>query len=190
MGLIEDISKFLETRLEEFIRTNPQIELQALEDKLRQQESEVTRLIASFQVEDKHLQDKILAIAEDIKVWHGRVQKAKEAGRQDLANAAQEREAALLKQGNQVWGQMELIKERLNQTILLQGKIQERRKEVQAKITEVAASRPKSAPNPNPVFNWESLYTPSNRIDDPLEQQFQRWETDEELERLKRRMGR
>jgi hypothetical protein len=47
MGLIEDISNFLEKRLEEFIGNNPQFELQMLDEKLRQQESEVTKLIAT-----------------------------------------------------------------------------------------------------------------------------------------------
>ena len=53
MGLIEDISRFLETRLEEFIRNNPQIELQILEDKLRQQEEEIAKLIVSSKLEEK-----------------------------------------------------------------------------------------------------------------------------------------
>lgn len=53
MALLEDISRFLETRLEEFIRNNPQIELQILEDKLRQQEEEIAKLIVSSKLEEK-----------------------------------------------------------------------------------------------------------------------------------------
>lgn len=53
MGLIEDISRFLETRLEEFISNNPQIELQILEDKLRQQEEEIEKLIITSKQEEK-----------------------------------------------------------------------------------------------------------------------------------------
>ncbi|MFN7858752.1 MAG: TIGR04376 family protein, partial [Pseudanabaena sp.] len=67
MGLIDDISRFLETRLEEFIRNNPQIELQILEDKLRQQDEEITKLIVSSKQEEKQLQDRILEIAEEIR---------------------------------------------------------------------------------------------------------------------------
>ena len=63
MGLIDDISRFLETRLEEFIRNNPQIELQILEDKLRQQDEEITKLIVSSKQEEKQLQDRILEIS-------------------------------------------------------------------------------------------------------------------------------
>jgi len=188
MGLIEDISRFLETRLEEYIRTNPQIELQALDEKLRQQEFEVNKLIVEFRSQEKQLQDKILSIAEEIKLWHSRAQKATEAGRQDLASAANEREAALLRQGNQVWGQMELIKERLKPMEPLHSRIKERQQEVKAKLAEAEKSRPR--PEPTPTFKWENLQTPSNDPNDPLEQKFQRWEMDEELERLKRKMGR
>jgi uncharacterized protein (TIGR04376 family) len=187
MGLIEDISRFLETRLEEFIRNNPQVELQALEEKLRQQETEVVRLIADFRVQEKTLQDQILAIAEDIRIWHDRVLKAQQAGRQDLASGAQEREGALLRQGNQVWAQMELIKKRLSQTVELHGQIQERIKEVHVKIAQV----PKTRPEPRFEFNWENLNPPpSPDSDDPLEAKFQKWEMDDELERLKRKIGR
>ena len=90
MGLIDDISRFLETRLEEFIRNNPQIELQILEDKLRQQDEEITKLIVSSKQEEKQLQDRILEIAEEIRVWHDRTVKAESFNRSDLANLANE----------------------------------------------------------------------------------------------------
>ena len=110
MGLIEDISRFLETRLEEFISNNPQIELQILEDKLRQQEEEIEKLIITSKQEEKNLQERILEIAEEIRVWHDRTVKAESFDRPDLANLAKEREAALLRQGNQIWAQMNWLK--------------------------------------------------------------------------------
>lgn len=190
MGLIDDISRFLETRLEEYIRNNPQIELQILEEKLSQQGAEVTKLIASFRTQEKQFQDQILDIANDIRIWHDRAKKASEANRQDLANAAKEREASLLKQGNQVWAQMELIKQRITQTVDLQTQIQVRMQEVRAKIAEAAKNKPPAQPNPeaSTSFNWKNVQA-SQTTDDQLEQQFRRWEMDEELERLKRKMG-
>lgn len=189
MGLLDDISRFLETRLEEFIRNNPQIELQILEDKLRQQEEEILKLIVSSQKEEKIFQDKVLEIAEEIRVWHDRVVKAESFDRRDLADAAREREAALLRQGNQVWAQMEMVKKRAIDSQALQVQIQERRKEVQAKIAEAAkTAKPKSPTIPS--LDWENLYTPPFRdTHDELEEKFRRWEMDEELERLKRNMG-
>lgn len=187
MGLIDDIAKFLSTRLEEYVRNNPQIELQVLQEQLRQQETEIIKIILDFEQKEKLLQEQILAIAEDIKTWHTRSSKAQAANRPDLANAATEREAALLKQGNQVWAQMQLTKQRLAQTEELHKQIKIRIGEVQAKIAQM----PKSSPEPNfkASVNWDNLSTPPfKNLDDPLEAQFQQWEMDEEIETLKRRV--
>ena len=191
MALLEDISRFLETRLEEFIRNNPQIELQILEDKLYQQEAEITKLIVNSKLEEKKLQDRILEIAEEIRIWHDRTIKAESFNRPDLANPAKEREAALLRQGNQIWAQMEIVKKRAIDSQALQGQIQERRKEVQAKIAAAAkTAKEKPASSSTTPLNWDSLYTPPFRdSDDKLEETFRRWEMDEELDRLKRNMG-
>ena len=191
MALLEDISRFLETRLEEFIRNNPQIELQILEDKLYQQEAEITKLIVNSKLEEKKLQDRILEIAEEIRIWHDRTVKAESFNRPDLANPAKEREAALLRQGNQIWAQMEIVKKRAIDSQALQGQIQERRKEVQAKIAAAAkTAKEKPASSSTTPLNWDSLYTPPFREpDDKLEETCRRWEMDEELSRLKRNMG-
>jgi uncharacterized protein (TIGR04376 family) len=142
MGVFEDFSTFLETRLEEFLRNNPHLELQALEEQLREQEQEAIKLLGDLRLREKRLQDEILATAQDVQRWHVRVEKAKAAQRMDLAQPAEEREAALLRQGNQLWGQMEMVKQRIQQTIDLQRQIQARRQEVKAKVAEAqAASR-------------------------------------------------
>jgi uncharacterized protein (TIGR04376 family) len=192
VGLFEDFSRFLESRLEEFLRNNPHLELQALEEQLREQEDDTLRLIADLQLEQKRLQDDILAIAQDIQRWDERVGKAKSHGREDLARAAQEREATLLRQGNQRWGQMEGVKQRIVQSQELLRQIQTRRQEVQAKAKEVAAAR-SSAQAQSPVetaaWNQGSSYN-LNSGSDPLEDKFNRWEMEEELERMKRNLGR
>jgi uncharacterized protein (TIGR04376 family) len=193
VGLIDDLNRFLENRLEEFIRNNPHLELQALEEQLREQEEDTLRLIADLQLEQKRLQDDILAIAQDIQRWHVRVDKARSAGREDLAQGAQDREAALLRQGNQRWGQMEGLKQRITQAQELQRQIQVRRQEVKAKATEVEAARASSyqTPSGSETFGWNQT---SNRNipsgADPLDDKFRRWEMDDELEQLKRNLGR
>jgi len=201
MGVFEDLSRFLETRLEEFLKKNPHLELQALDEQLREQEAETLRLIASFQVREKQLQDEILATAQEVQRWHERIQKAKAAGRADLATAAEAREAALLRQGNQLWGQMKGVQERITQSKDLVRQTQQRRQELKEKLkqaeaaraAERATSRAKSAeaaawsqqPS-SPSFSS----TASSSAFDPLEQSFQDWETETELEQMKRNMNR
>lgn len=193
MGLFDDSKRFLETRLEEFLRNNPHLELQMLEEQLREQEEDTLRLIADLQRGEKRSQDEILSTAQEIKRWHSRVEKAKASGRMDLAQAAQEREAALLRQGNQLWGQMQGCKERLEQAKELQRKIQLRRQEVKTKAASVQAPRNSTKAEQRAASTaWNQSSTNSNTQSgvEGLEEQFQRWETEDELNRMKRNLGR
>lgn len=192
MGLFEDVNRFLENRLDEFLRNNPHLELQALEEQLREQEEDTLRLIIDLQGQEKSLQDEILTIAQEIQRWHERVNKAQSKGRSDLAQAAQEREAALLHQGNQRWGKMVGVKQRITQAKELQRQIQTRRHEIRKKAQEVAATRATTQPQSrSQTSGWNQM--PKGNIKggvDPLEAQFMDWETEQELEQMKRNMGR
>ncbi|MEB3309946.1 MAG: TIGR04376 family protein [Snowella sp.] len=194
MSIFDDFSRFLETRLEEFLRNNPHLELQALIEQLREQEQDNRRLIQDLERQKQQVEEEILAVAKDIQVWHGRIEKAKSAGRQDLATAAQEREAALLRQGNQMWGQMEGVKKRLVQSQALLEQIQQRRQEVQAKAEELKAQQAKASQNSvdSDTVGWNEgvNYRTYNRAADPLESAFQNWELEDELREMKRNLGR
>jgi len=191
VGLFEDFSQFLETRLEEFLQANPHLELQALEEQLREQEEDTLRLIADLQTKEKQLEDKILETAQEIQRWHIRIEKAKKAGRYDLVEPATERETALLRQGNQLWGQMKGVKERLSQVRALQKQVRVRRQEVHAKASQINAERARAAASQSyNIPKWSDIPNVKNDPSDPLEQVFSRWETDEELEQMKRQMER
>ncbi|MBM0742007.1 TIGR04376 family protein [Phormidium sp. CLA17] len=191
MGVFDDFSQFLELRLEEFLRDNPHLELMVLEEKLRDQEEETLKLMTDLKVKEKTLQDEILAIAQEIQLWHARIEKAKAKGRVDLAEPAEVREADLLRQGNQKWGQLEMLKERFQQTQELQKKVEQRRKEVQRKVSEAQVNRTATQAGVSSSANWSKnpTYMNSSGGKDPLDQQFNRWEAEEELEQLKRNMG-
>lgn len=191
MGLFDDFGQFLELRLEEFLRDNPHLELMVLEEKLRDQEEETLKLMTDLKVKEKALQDEILAIAQEIQLWHVRIEKAKAKGRVDLAEPAEVREADLLREGNQKWGQLEILKERFQQTQELQKKVEQRRKEVQRKVTEAQVNRTGNQVGAGSTSNWSKnpTYMNSSGGKDPLDQQFNRWEAEEELEQLKRNLG-
>jgi uncharacterized protein (TIGR04376 family) len=195
MGLFEDFSKLLETKLEEFLRSNPHLELQAIEEQLKEQEEDTLRLILEIQKQEKTLQAEILSTAQEIQRWNDRINKAKASQRLDLAQAAQERQATLLRQGNQRWGQMQGCKERIEKAKELYRQIQTRRKEVRTKAAEAATrNATKTATKTEPSWetkgwNQSSNYSSFNAAD-PLEDKFQRWEADEELDRMKRNINR
>ncbi|MGK7911966.1 MAG: TIGR04376 family protein [Synechococcus sp.] len=192
MTIIDDLLHFLETRLEEFLRAHPKLELQALEEQLRQQESDTTKLIAETRADRQRLQQSILATAQEIKRWHERVEKARQANRPDLARGAQQREADLLNQGNQLWGQMQGAKERLQNMEELLRRVQQRRREVRDRIAEMArthqAEAAASASAGVTDEEWSGWSQPSSNWND-LEREFQRFETDLELEAMKQQQN-
>jgi uncharacterized protein (TIGR04376 family) len=192
MSVFDDFSRFLETRLEEFMRENPHLELMAMEDQLYQQQQEVVNLLGSLRLKEKRLQDEIVATAQEVQRWHERIEKAKKAERWDLAKPAEEREAALLRQGNELWTEMESTKQKIQQTVELQAQIQARLQEVKSKVAEAQRARSVgSAEQTWRATGWTQASTvnrPSSA--DPLEQAFRTWETDDELNELKRQMGR
>ena len=193
MSIFDDLNRFLETRLEEFLRSHPHLELQALEEQLREQQEDTRRLIADLQGQQKRLKDEILSIAKDIQRWHARIDKARAANRPDLAEAAQEKEASLLRLGNQRWGQMEGLKKRIAQSQDLLNQIQQRRQEVKAKAANTKSSQsqtPSKSSWEKSGWNQRSNYSNSSSVADPLEEKFQRWETENELEQMKRNQSR
>ncbi|MEH2089841.1 TIGR04376 family protein [Nostoc sp.] len=189
MGLFDDLSRFLENRLEEFLRNNPHLELEALLEQLREQEEDTLKLIADLRLQEKRSQEEILSTAQEIQRWHIRIQKAKNANREDLAAAAGEREAALLREGNQRWGHMQGLKERINQSQELLQKIQQRRQEVQAKAAEAQTARAQAQTQQrSESIGWSNQTSNYSGGLDDLEEKFRSWETQDELEQMKRNM--
>lgn len=194
MGLFEDLSRFLESRLDEFLKANPHLELMALEEQPRGQEEDAINLLGTLKRRQQQLEDGILATAQEIQRWHERTEKAKRANRQDLVAAAQEREAALLREGNHLWGQMQGTKQQLAQTRQLQQQIHEKRRELKTEMAAAeatrAASQAAARSDSQARSGWyQSPYDSFKQSVDPLEETFQRWETEKELEDLKRQMG-
>ncbi len=196
MGLFEDVSQFLERRIDEFLKNNPHLELQALDDKLREQLQESDRLLKDLKAREMLNEGKILEIAQDVKRWDERIRKAQAANRVDLIEPAQQHLAGLMREGNQLWGQMELIKERVKQTQDLAEKIKVQRKEVQQKILlaqqaqKAAAAQANAQRTAAPRMSWADQVLAGEKRNDPLEKKFATWEAEEEIARMKREMGR
>ncbi len=186
MGIFENFNQFLETRLEEFLRQNPNLQLQIILEQLEEQEKDSFKITQQLKIEKESLEKEILSLAEEIKLWHGRIDKAQAVKRFDLMQAAQEREAALLRQGNQVWGKMEGTKQRLIKSQELLAQIKEKKKEVQVKYSTTKTEPPKSSNSVNKGWQNFSNYKTHNSSSDPLEAEFKNLEIDDELDYLKR----
>ena len=190
MALLEDMKRFLESQIDDFLSKNPHLELQVIEQQLAEQETDTVQLILDLQTQEKKVEQEILSTAQDIKSWFDRVQKATTAGRADLALAAQERVNALLPQGNQLWGKMKGLKERKAKATELLQTIKSRRIEVKAKSAAAQSAR-NQATTESTTSSWGSVnnYTQDSNFADPLDARFRQWEADEELESLKRNLS-
>ncbi|WP_017303297.1 TIGR04376 family protein [Spirulina subsalsa] len=188
MSIFDDVSRFLESQLDEFLKNNPHLELQAIEEQLREQEIKTQRLISDLKSQQQQLQDQILAIAEDIKRWHQRIAKAEAAGRVDLAQSAQERKAALLRQGNQLWGQRASVGESLAKAEELLQQTRHKRQEVQAELKKVQQTPPQSNNSSTSGWNQGVPYNRPPQGVDSVEDRFREWEIEQELNNLKRNL--
>jgi len=186
MSIFENFNQFLETRLEEFLKSHPSLQIQILLEQLEEQEKDTVKLIKQLEIEKTTLEKEILSLGEDIKLWHGRIDKAKNAKRNDLMLAAQEREAALLRQGNQVWGRMEGAKERIKKSQELLAQIKQRKQEVEVKYKTAKNEQPKNSDSESKGWQNPNNYQKSSSSSDNLEAEFLRLEIDDELENLKR----
>jgi len=187
VGIFDDVSRFLEDRLDEFLKNHPQLELSILEDQLHEQQEDTLRLIVDLQRQEKQAQEEIMATAQEIQRWHSWVQKATEKGRMDLAQAAQERENTLLHKGNQLWGKMQGCKQRIAKAKELYQEIKKRKEEVQARVMKMEAQTSVEDVKSSPP-GWNQSYTRIGSSPDPLEEEFRRWEADQELQDLKNQM--
>jgi hercynine metabolism protein len=146
----EQLESRLEQQLEAFLRANPQqaqrLEQQAQKDRRQaQQKREQERLMQA-----DSLRRDLLRLADEIRSWRERTDRARQAGATELANRAQQQVDQLMEQGRQRWQTLAALGEELN-----------------VDATNAAARPPSS--------------------NEPLEQAWARFETEQELEALRRR---
>ncbi|AUC62094.1 TIGR04376 family protein [Cyanobacterium sp. HL-69] len=180
MGIFEDFSNFLESRLEEFLNSNPKLKLEVLSEELIAQEKETIKLILKLKAELQKLEQEITQLGKDIQKWHPRIEKARQSGRYDLAQQAEMREISLLQQGKIAWEKMEDTKKKIAQSREILASIEDKQKEIQLKMKQA-----QSTYNTPKYYNSSSQYSTYNDTLDPLEEKFQQWEVDQELKDMK-----
>ena len=178
MGLFDGVSKFLESRLDDFLKMNPQLNLSFLEQEIKQQREDTKGLIAQLESQEKNLQGKVISLGKEVGLWNDRIAKAKQGGRDDLAIAAEKKQASLLQEGNATWQKMQEIKKQIQETKKLLLNLTEKQKEIQLKKQELNQSKNKSYGS-----NYESNSAKPKK--DDLEKKFQQWELEQELRKMK-----
>ena len=179
MCLFEDFSNFLESRLDEFLKSNPQLNLSFLQQEVKQQKKDTILLIKNLNSQQKILETKIINLGQEVSTWHSRIEKARQAGRIDLAEGAEKRQASLLQEGNLTWKEMETVKQKNIEAKKLLINLEEKEREINLKVEQLKKTEQKSS-----SFNYSKTGY-SSKVDNDLEAKFQQWEIEAELENLK-----
>lgn len=162
---LDQLEARLEQTLEGFLRANPQQETLLAEQQARERQQQLRRDRLALKTEAELQRQGLLRLAEDIRCWQGRVDRAKGAGALDLAGRAEAHIATLMEQGRARWQTLDELGERFTA--------------VEKELRELAAPPPRVA-QPNNDGSRRS----------GLEAEWATFETQLELEELRRQMGR
>ena len=157
---LEDLETRLESTLESFLRANPGQEALLQEQEARDRQQRLRRQRLELQGQAELGRRRLLELAEEIRRWQERVERARQAGADDLAGRAEAHIASLMDQGRLRWQEL--------------GELGRRFAGVEKELAELG--RQGTPPPPGPQ--------------DTLEGDWVAFEARQELENLRRSMGR
>ena len=104
---LEQLERELDARLSAFLRNNPVQENLFSEQHQRDRAAALQRQRQQLQDEAKQQRQQLLRLAEDVRAWRGRVERAGAAGAADLARRAEQHLTSLMNQGRTLWADLE-----------------------------------------------------------------------------------
>ena len=162
---LEELEARLNQQLESFLRTNPQQEALLAEQDQRDRQQRLLSERLKLRQEAELQRQGLLRLAGEIRQWQERSERARGAGAEELAARAEAHIATLMEQGRNRW-----------QTLAELG---ERFAAVERELAELTAAPTPPAPGRS-----------GERVADgmaELEQDWRRFEAQQELEALRRR---
>ncbi|MFN9644529.1 MAG: hercynine metabolism protein [Cyanobacteriota bacterium] len=179
---LDELEARLEETLEGFLKANPQQEALLAEQAARERQQHLRRDRLSLRTEAELQRQGLLRLAEDIRSWQNRVERAKGAGALELAGRAEAHIATLMDQGRARW-----------QTLAELG---ERFAAVERELAELAelAANARSHAKAKPGGGSTPHQDPSSKASQPtggtLEADWAAFESQQELENLRRKLQR
>ena len=165
---LDQLEARLDETLEGFLQANPQQETLLAEQAARERQQRLRRDRITLKTEAELQRQGLLRLAEDIRSWQSRVDRAKRAGALDLAARAETHIATLMVQGRARW-----------QTLAELG---ERFAAVEQELRELAT---RGGPN-----TTEGSTKRSPPAGTGLEADWAAFETQQDLEELRRKLQR
>ena len=104
---LEQLERELDARLSAFLRNNPVQDNLFSEQHLKDRAVALQRQRQQLQSEAKQQRQQLLKLAEDVRAWRSRVDRARAAGAVDLAVRAEQHLTSLMNQGRTLWADLE-----------------------------------------------------------------------------------
>ena len=104
---LEQLERELDARLSAFLRNNPVQDNLFSEQHLKDRAGALQRQRQQLQGEAKQQRQQLLRLAEDVRAWRSRVDRAQAAGAADLAERAAQHLGSLMNQGRALWADLE-----------------------------------------------------------------------------------
>ena len=112
---LEQLERELDARLSAFLRNNPVQDNLFSEQHLRDRAGALQRQRQQLQSEAKQQRQQLLRLADDVRGWRSRVDRARAAGANDLAKRAEQHLSSLMNQGRALWADLEDLGRRFNE---------------------------------------------------------------------------
>ena len=112
---LEQLERELDARLSAFLRNNPVQDNLFSEQHLRDRAGALQRQRQQLQSEAKQQRQQLLRLADDVRGWRSRVDRARAAGADDLAKRAEQHLSSLMNQGRALWADLEDLGRRFHE---------------------------------------------------------------------------
>ena len=112
---LEQLEQELDARLSAFLRNNPVQDNLFSEQHLKDRANALQRQRQQLQSEAKQQRQQLLKLAEDVRAWRSRVDRARAAGATDLAERATQHLTSLMNQGRALWADLEDLGRRFSE---------------------------------------------------------------------------
>jgi len=112
---LEQLERELDKRLSEFLRNNP-VQDQLFQDQHQQDRAAaLKRQRQQLQQDAEEQRQQLLELADQVKAWRDRIQRADQAGATDLADRARDHLDQLMTQGRNLWSDLENLGRRFEE---------------------------------------------------------------------------
>ena len=175
-GWFEQLEAQLERQLETFLAANPAQEALLQEQEQQEKQQRLKRRRLELQGQADQARTSLLELVSEINQWQQRVQRARDAGANDLAGRAERHLGQLMGQGRDRW-----------QALAELGRSFQA---VEAELEQLARQAPAPAQAAEPGRRGPQASQPKGGSEpEPLDQAWAAFEAQQALEDLRRRQG-